>query len=98
MKQNFDFARSVSTFLTDYLVGEKGMSNNTVRSYSYTFILLLKYMKEKKHIDADRLTLKSMTRDNIIGFFYFSKIPLDFTNLLSNIANLTLSSLALRTI
>ncbi len=68
MKQNFDFSRSVTTFLTDYLVGEKGMSNNTVRSYSYTFILLLKYMKEQKHIDADRLTLKNMTKVNIVGF------------------------------
>lgn len=68
MKQNFDFARSVTTFLTDYLVGEKGMSDNTIRSYSYTFILLLKYMKEEKHIDADRLTLKSMTKVNIVAF------------------------------
>ncbi len=68
MEKDLDFARYVTLFLSDYLVGEKGLSGNTVKSYSYTFLLLLRYMKEEKRIEANRLAIKNMTVDNIVGF------------------------------
>src|SRR5680860_331390 len=68
MEKVFDFSRYVTSFLTDYLIGEKGLSNNTVKSYSFTFLLLVKYMKEEKRIEANRLAIGNMTADNIVGF------------------------------
>ncbi|MDZ7607129.1 MAG: hypothetical protein U5K79_16430 [Cyclobacteriaceae bacterium] len=42
MKKVTDFARLTSGFLGEYLPNEKGVSVNTIKSYSYTFILLIK--------------------------------------------------------
>lgn len=68
MKETTDFAKYLNGFLSDYLINEKGASRNTIKSYSYTFILLLNYMKEVKHIDANRLTMKEITRATIVDF------------------------------
>jgi len=48
MKQSTDFAKYISGFLGNYLTNEKGVSNNTIKSYSYTFILFINYMREVK--------------------------------------------------
>lgn len=68
MEKIFDFARYITVFLTDYLIDEKGLSNNTVKSYSYTFLLLIKYMKEKKGVNANELAIKDITVGNIVAF------------------------------
>ena len=44
MKQSTDFAKHISGFLGNFLTNEKGVSNNTIKSYSYTFILFINYM------------------------------------------------------
>jgi len=68
MNKITDFAYYLTDFLTNYLIAGKGNSNNTVKSYSYTFLLLLKYMKEVKNRDADRISLEDINKDNILGF------------------------------
>jgi site-specific recombinase XerD len=68
MNKITDFAYYLTDFLTNYLIAGKGNSNNTVKSYSYTFLLLLKYMKEVKNKDADRISLEDINKDNILGF------------------------------
>ena len=50
MKQVNDFARLLSNFLNNYLPHEKGASINTIKSYSYTFILLFKFMHVVRNI------------------------------------------------
>ena len=52
-----DFAKYLTKFFTEYLVGERGASPHTIRSYSNTFTLVLTYMDKVRHIAADRLTL-----------------------------------------
>jgi len=69
MKKITNFAYYLRDFLTNYLIAEKGNSNNTVKSYSYTFLLLLKYMKEVKNRDADRISLED---------YIFRSIPTHF--------------------
>jgi len=68
MKQVSDFGRLLTDFLTNYLIGEKGVSNNTVKSYSITFILLLRYMRDVKRIDIRRLAIGNINRNNIVDF------------------------------
>lgn len=63
-----DFAKYLTKFFTEYLVGERGASTHTIRSYSDTFTLVLTYMDKVKHIAADRLTLSHFYREPVLDF------------------------------
>jgi site-specific recombinase XerD len=68
MKKTTDFARLTSGFLNDYLPNEKGVSVNTIKSYSYTFILLIKYMHQVMRVPAHSLTFRHLNKEVIVGF------------------------------
>jgi len=68
MKQVNDFARLLSGFLNNYLPHEKGVSANTIKSYSYTFILLIKYMNENRNIPATKLSFNHLNKELVLGF------------------------------
>ena len=63
-----DFAKHLSAFLTVYLAGERNYSPNTILAYRDTFVLFITFMKDKKGTEANRLTLKSITREVVIDF------------------------------
>lgn len=63
-----DFAEYLSSFLTMYLPGQKGLSSNTIMSYSDTFKLVLIFSEEKLHIPIDKLTL-SKFNDSFVEDF-----------------------------
>jgi site-specific recombinase XerD len=63
-----DFSKSLTDFLACYLPGERGVSKNTIASYKDTFILLLTFLKERKDILAERLTLSQITKETIVEF------------------------------
>lgn len=50
-----DFAKHLTAFFTEYLIGERGVSPNTIRSYSESFSLLLNFLDEQVNIKADNL-------------------------------------------
>src|SRR5690606_18989432 len=60
--------RHLSSFLTNYLPNEKGVSTHTVKSYSYTFILLVRYMHQVCGVTVTRLTFQHFNKDAIVGF------------------------------
>ncbi len=68
METATDFAKYLTKFFTEYLVGERGASSHTIRSYSNTFTLLLTYMDKVRHITADRLTLSHFYRETVLDF------------------------------
>ncbi|MCM4173011.1 integrase SAM domain protein [Arenibacter sp. TNZ] len=68
MKKTTYFARLTSGFLNDYLPNEKGVSINTIKSYSYTFILLIKYMHQVMKVPAHSLSFRHLNKDIIVGF------------------------------
>jgi integrase/recombinase XerD len=68
MKQPTDFSKYVSSFLGNYLTNERGVSQNTIKSYSYAFILFINFMKEVKRININRLSLKDITKETIVEF------------------------------
>lgn len=68
METATDFAKYLTKFFTEYLVGERGASTHTIRSYSDTFTLLLTYMDKVRHIAADRLTLSHFYRETVLDF------------------------------
>jgi site-specific recombinase XerD len=68
MKQVNEFARLLSGFLNNYLPHEKGVSANTIKSYSYTFILFIKYMHENMNVPVTRLSFTLLNKDLVVGF------------------------------
>lgn len=63
-----DFAKAVSSFLTDYLPLQRNYSNNTILSYRDTLKLLIRYIVEIKGIRIQNFQLKDYNRDLIIEF------------------------------
>ncbi|MQY77618.1 MAG: tyrosine-type recombinase/integrase [Bacteroidetes bacterium] len=63
-----DFAKYLSAFLTSYLAGERNYSPNTILAYKDTFVQFITFMKERKNIEVQRLTLESITKDVVIDF------------------------------
>jgi site-specific recombinase XerD len=68
METATDFAKYLTKFFSEYLVGERGASSHTIRSYSDTFTLVLTYMDEVRHIAADRLTFTHFYRETVLDF------------------------------
>lgn len=63
-----DFAKYLTKFFSEYLVGERGSSAHTIRSYSNTFTHLLVFMDEIEHIKADNLLLDHFDRKMVLRF------------------------------
>jgi len=68
MEATNDFAKYLTRFFTEYLVGERGASSHTLRSYSETFTLVLTYMAKVRGKPADRLTLNHFDRETVLDF------------------------------
>ena len=63
-----NFAKQLSRFLSIYLPHERNVSPNTIYAYRDAFISLLLYLKDEKHIKAEKITLTDINRTNIIGY------------------------------
>lgn len=63
-----DFSKYLSDYLSKYLPGERGMSHNSILAYRGTFILLIRYYKDAKHISVNKLTMDKLTRKDIVAF------------------------------
>ena len=63
-----DFAKYLSAFLTKYLAGERNYSPNTIMAYKDTFVQFITFMKERKNIEVQKLTLERITKDVVIDF------------------------------
>ena len=50
-----------ASYITKYTVVTKGLSENTIRSYTYTFQLLFVFLKEQKISRRKRSSLKPLT-------------------------------------
>lgn len=63
-----DFAKYLTKFFSEYLVGERGASPNTIRAYSNAFTHLLTFMNEKENVIADKLSLSHLTKKVVLRF------------------------------
>lgn len=66
-----DFVKQLSRFLSVYLPHERNVSSNTVSAYRDAFVSLLVYLRDEKHIKADKAILADINRDNIIGYLHW---------------------------
>ena len=63
-----DFSKYLTDYLTQYLPVECGASRNTIQTYSHTFIIFLRFMKEEEGINPENLHLKDITKQQVIHF------------------------------
>ena len=63
-----DLAKYLSTFLTRYLTGERNYSPNTILGYKDTFVQFITFMKERKNIEVQKLSLECISKDVVIDF------------------------------
>ena len=71
MKNTTDFAKNVSSFLTDYLPNKRNYSKNTVLSYKDTIKLFLRFISEEKGKDINMFTMKEFTRELVVEFLNY---------------------------
>src|SRR5665811_1942430 len=67
MKQT-SFAKYLTQFMVNYLVGERGYSRHTIGAYRDAVILLLLYMRQVQGLRAEHIDFRHITRDRIAGF------------------------------
>ena len=65
---NKDFSYYLSSFLGKYLIIERNMSDNTIRSYKKTFQILIDYLVNIKNFKLSDITFKNVTREIILEF------------------------------
>lgn len=67
MKKN-NFQPALQQFFEEYLPSTKGVSGNTIRSYRYTFRLLLQFLFEKQGILPSKADFCDLEGDTVPGF------------------------------
>jgi len=55
-------------FFTDYLIGQRRLSQQTIASYRYTFRLLLQFIHQKTGIEPASLSISDLSVDRILMF------------------------------
>jgi len=66
--KSYSFQQSLTEYLARYLPGQLGVSSNTVMCYRDTFSLLLKYCRDERHIQPERMDFARLNRDLVEGF------------------------------
>ncbi|WP_027373247.1 MULTISPECIES: tyrosine-type recombinase/integrase [Chryseobacterium] len=69
-----DFAKHLHNYIHLYLIGECGVSANTIRSYKKGFRLLVIFMKDEKKIAPDKIELKHLNKNVILDFLKWLEI------------------------
>lgn len=63
-----DFSKYLTDYLTRYLSHERGSSSNTITAYRDTFVLYITFMERIWNVKAEKLYLKSITKESIVAF------------------------------
>lgn len=63
-----DFAKLITSFLTEYLPLQRGYAKNTILSYRDTLKLFLRFLKEVKDISPNNFYIKDFSREIVIEF------------------------------
>lgn len=63
-----DFSYYLSKFLTDYLVGQRNLSTNTIKSYRDTFILLFNFLKDIHDLPTEKISIQKVNKPLVEEF------------------------------
>jgi integrase/recombinase XerD len=65
---NITFSHLVTCFFTSYLATERGLSENTIASYSDCMRLLIQYACDRLHLEPQKLGMEILTRELVVEF------------------------------
>lgn len=65
---NNQFSTIIQDFFIKYLSSERGISENTIKTYRDTFVQLFEYMQTKQHIKPQKIKVENLNNDTIIEF------------------------------
>ena len=68
---NKDFSYYLSKYLKDYLILERNMSNNTIRSYKNTFSQFIEYLVNKENYKITDITFSNVTRESVLKYLNY---------------------------
>lgn len=68
---NKGFPYYLSKFLNNYLVVERNMSSNTIKSYKKVFQIFIDYLVNIKNISLNNITFKNITREIVLDFLNY---------------------------
>lgn len=63
-----DFSYHLTNYLSAYLPGQRGVSSNTIRSYRDTFSLFLRFCRDQKSINPEKMTMKTFSKELLEEF------------------------------
>ena len=63
-----DFRTLLNDFFNKYLTVQRGMSDNTIKTYRDCIVELFEYMKQIKHKSPDRISMSDFSYDLINSF------------------------------
>lgn len=63
-----DFARALSNYLFDFLPVKKGLSENTIKSYSDALALFLRFCETELGIKRESLEIKHLSRETVESY------------------------------
>ena len=66
----------ITGFFTVYLINERGLSTNTIKYYSDTFILYLRFLECKKNIRINKIDISIFSFENVIDFLDYLETEL----------------------
>ena len=69
--KNKDFSYYLSKYLKHYLLLERNMSSNTVRSYKNTFSQFINYLINIENYKITDITFSKVTRENVLNFLNY---------------------------
>lgn len=63
-----DFARALSNYLFDFLPVKKGLSENTIKSYSDALALFLRFCESELGVKRESLEIKHLSRETVENY------------------------------
>lgn len=63
-----DISFYITSFFSHYLVSQRNVSENTVKAYRDTFLLLFSFMSKEKGIRTDKLKIDDINRASVLSF------------------------------
>ena len=66
-----NFSHAVTTYLAQYLPGQRGVSPNTIRSYRDTLVLLLRYARDAAGISPEQMDWSTVNPELVEGFLHW---------------------------
>ena len=74
MKYGNAFLETLDKYLNNFIIEQKGLSQNTQRSYKYTFRLLIDFFYTTQHKNSDKIQFEDLTFENLTAFLDWLEI------------------------